>query len=239
MSFSPILQWFQSTTIACRQTMSVCGFSFGKQNNWLISQYISRRVNGTSLPQVSVQVEFEFKGCDANGCQRTFILNAWETSARDVAAARMIDNYQLFSRVAPNDDRGQSSQKLTGELDFKTEEDGFYLGILDETSCIALTHVVVFYNVCPGGVVDRVVRPQTVAPRIDRQSPLFEVTTGCVPGASPENGVTAKLTCAQGGVWTTVVGSGCQCDSGLLESGDGQSCIGQIISCPTLYILLT
>ena len=231
MPLSPILQWFQSTSIACRQTMSVCGFSFGKQNNWLITQYISRRVNRTSLPQVSVQVEFEFKGCDANGCQRTFILNAWETSARDVAAARMIDNYQLFSRVAPNDDSGQNSQKLTRELDFKTEEDGFYLGILDETSCLALTRVVVFYNVCPGGIVDGVVRPQTVAPRIDRQSPLFEVTTSCVPGASPENGVTVKLTCAQGGVWTTVVGSGCQCDSGLVESGDGQSCIGQIITC--------
>ena len=65
----------------------------------------------------------------------------------------------------------------------------------------------VFYNVCPEGVVDRVVRPQTVAPHIDRQSPLFEMTTGCVPGASPENGVTAKLTSGQGGVWTTVVGS--------------------------------
>ena len=65
------------------------------------------------------------------------------------------------------------------------------------------------------------------------------MTTGCVPGASPENGVTAKLICGQGGVWTTVVGSGCQCDSGLVESGDGQSCIGQIITCPTLYVLLT
>ena len=239
MPLSPILQWFQSTSIACRQTMSECGFSFGKQNNWLITQYISRRVNGTSLPQVSMQVEFEFKGCDVNGCQRTFILNAWETSARDVVAARMVDNYQLFSWISPNDDSGQSSQKLTRELDFKTEEYGFYLGILYETSCIALTRVVVFYNVCPVGVVDRVVRPQTVAPRIDRQSPLFEVTTGCVPDTSPENGVTAKLTCAQGGVWTTVVGSGCQSDSGLVESGDGQSCIGQIITCPTLYVLLT
>ena len=199
--------------------MSVCGFGFGKQNNWLISQYISRRVNGTSLPQVSVQVDFEFKGCDANGCQRTFILNAWETSARDVAAARMIDNYQLFSRVAPNDDSGQSSQKLARELDFKTEGDGFYLGILDETTCIALTRIIVFYNVCPGGVVNHVVRQQSVAPRIVQQSPVFEVTTGCVQGASPENGVIAKLTCGHGGVWTTVVRSGCQCDSGLVDLG--------------------
>ena len=226
MPLSPILQWFQSSSIACRQTMSVCGYWFGKQNNWLITQYISRRVNGTSLPQVSVQVEFKFKGCDANGCQRTFILNAWETSTIDVAAARMIAKYKLFSRVAPNDVSGQSSQMLTRELDFKTEEDGFYLSILDETSCIALTRVVVFYNVCPGGVIDRVVCPETVSPRIHRQNQLFEVTTVCIPGASPVNGVTAKLTCAQGGVWTTVVGSGCQCDSGLVESGDGQSCIG-------------
>ena len=216
--------------------MSVCAFNFGRQNNWLISQYISRRVNGTSLPQVSVQVEFEFKGCDVNGCQRIVILNAWETSARDVAAARMITNYQLFSRVFPNDDSGQSSQNMTREHDFKTEEDGFYLGILDKTSYIALTRVMVFYNVCPGGVFDRVVHPQTVAPRIDRQSPLFEVTTCCVPGASPENGVIAKLTCGWRGVWTTVVGSGCQCDSGLVESGDEQSSIGQISTCPTLYI---
>ena len=164
VTLSPILQWFQSTSIACRQTMNVCGFRLGKQNNWLITQYISRRVNGTSLPQVSLQVNVEFKGCDVDGCQKIVILNVWETSAIDVAAARRIANYQLFSRVAPNDDSGQCSQKLTRELDFKTEEYGFYLGILDETSCIALTRVIVFYNVCPGGVVDRVVHPQTVAP---------------------------------------------------------------------------
>ena len=205
--------------------MNVCGFSNGPQNNWLITQYINRTVNGSSLPQVSVQVEFQQRGCEDLRCQRTFLLNVFETDLVDNITAATVSNYRLISRIAPADDSGQTIQNQTKELNFQTDEDGFYLAITDETSCIAVTRVIVFYNVCPGETETLVVRPETLAPPIGRLSTPRQITAECVAGASPENGVAAKLTCAQGGVWSSVSGSGCHCNPGLRGDENGLSCI--------------
>ena len=53
-----LLQWVQASSSNCRVTLQVCGFTIGRQDNWLITQHISRMVNGTALQQVTVQVEF-------------------------------------------------------------------------------------------------------------------------------------------------------------------------------------
>ncbi len=74
MMFYLIMQWNQNTNTPCRQDVSVCGFNSGNQNNWLITQYINRVVNGTKLPQVSVLLEFE-QFCYNQGCQRRFVLD--------------------------------------------------------------------------------------------------------------------------------------------------------------------
>ena len=71
------------------------------------------------------------------------------------------------------------------------------------------------------------VRPETIAPRIQREGLLEKVTTKCVPGAIPENSEVV-LNCAQGGVWSAIAGSGCLCGPGLIKAGDGKSCIGKI-----------
>ncbi len=91
------MQWNQNTNTPCRQDVSVCGFNSG---NRLITQHINRVVNGTKLPQVSVLVEFERAGCD-QGCQRTFVLEAYETSTVDSITARNTSNYRQIDRVAP------------------------------------------------------------------------------------------------------------------------------------------
>ena len=214
----------QGSNNPCRQTVNVCGFNIGPQDNWLITQYINRTVNGSRLPQVSVQVEFTLRGCDDLRCQRTFLLNAFETDRVDNITAATVSNYRLISRIAPADDSGQTTQNQTKELNFQTDAAGFYLAITDETSCFAVTRVIVFYNVCPGETKTLVVRPETLAPPIDRLSTPRQVTAECVAGASPENGVAVKLTCAQGGVWSSVSGSGCRCNPGLREDESGQSC---------------
>ena len=191
----------------------------GRQDNWLITQYINRTVNGSHLPQVSVQVEFQLLSCDDPNCQRTFLLNALETDRVDNITAATVSNYRLISRIASADDSGQTIQNQTKELNFQTDAAGFYLAITDESSCFAVTHVIVFYNVCPGETETLVVRPETLALTTPRQ-----VTAECIAGASPENGVAAKLTCSQGGVWSSVSGSGCRCNPGLGGDESGQSC---------------
>ena len=160
----------------------------GRQDNWLITQHISRVIGGTEtqLPQVSVLVEFQLIDCDINGCQRTFILNIWETSTADRNTPRKTANYRSFSVVAPDNATGIHVQNQTIELNFMNEEDGFYLGIRDQRSCFSLSCVIVFYHVCPEEVSDLVVHPETIAPPIGWQSPLIEFISECVPGAIPE-----------------------------------------------------
>ena len=197
----------------------------GRQDNWLITQYINRTVNGSRLPQISVQVEFQLLGCDDLRCQRTFLLNAFETNPVKSTTAATVSNYRLISRIAADNGSRQTKQNQTKELNFQTDADGFYLAITDESSCIAVTRVIVFYNVCPGETKTFVVRPEIFAPPFNNFSIPLQVTAECVAGASPENGVAAKLNCIPGGVWRSI--AGCRCNPGLggNEDENGQSCI--------------
>ena len=93
------LQWIQSGSSACRVILNVCGFRAGHQDNWLITQHISRMVNGTALQQVTVQVEFIMDSCDIlNDCRWAFSIQKYETSTINVTAARNLSNLSLLVR---------------------------------------------------------------------------------------------------------------------------------------------
>ena len=206
----------------------MCGFEVGPQDNWLITQYISTVVNDTRLAQVSVIIEYELVGCTSLQCQRTFVVNAYETSTEDNSIAADIDNtdYRLVDRIATDDDTGQTRQNRTVDLDLSGNADGLYLAIRDETTCIMITRMLVFYSVCPGGAVDFVMRPETLAPIVMRNPIPLRVDAECVAGASPENGEGAILNCNQGGTWTVIPGAGCQCNPGFMAAQNGTSCTG-------------
>ena len=207
----------------------MCGFEVGPQDNWLITQYISTVVNDTRLAQVSVTVEYELVGCTSLQCQRTFVVNVYETSTADNSIAADINNtdYRLVERIATDDDTGLTRQNRTVDLDLNGNADGLYLAIRDETTCIVITRMLVFYSVCPGGAVDFVMRPETLAPIVMRNPTPLKVDAECVAGASPENGEGAILNCNQGGTWTVVPGAGCQCNPGFVAAENGRSCTGK------------
>ena len=208
----------------------MCGFEVDPQDNWLITQYISTVVSDTRLAQVSVIVEYELVGCTSLECQRTFVVNAYETSTEDNSIAADINNtdYRLVDRIATDDDTGQIRQNRTVDVNLNGNADGLYLAIRDETTCIVITRILVFYSVCPGGAVDFVLRPETLAPSIMRNPIPLRVTAECLAGASPENGEGAILSCNQGGTWTTTAGAGCRCNPGFVAAENGKSCTGII-----------
>ena len=220
-----LLQWSQNSNIACRQTVTVCGFEVGPQANWLITQYISTGVNTTLLPQISVLLEFFSLDCTDLRCQRNFSLRTYETSTEDDALARDLENYQLVTQVAVENVTADTKQNITIEIDLDGDAEGLYLAIMDQTTCIVITRILVFYTVhtCPGGVVNFTRLPETMAPLISQ--PL-RVNASCVPGASPESSEGVELTCLQGGLWDFIPGSGCQCDPGFIAAENGSSCTG-------------
>ena len=230
------MQWTQSSNTPCRRVVTVCGFEDGPQDNWLITQYSSTVVNDTRLPQVSVMVEYELIGCYYPQCQRTFAVNVYETSTEDTSIAADTSNYRSVGRIATDDDTGQTRQNRTVDVNLNGNADGLYLAITDETTCIVITRILVFYNVCPGGVVDFVMRPETLAPIVMRNPISLKVDAECVAGASPENGEGAILNCNQGGTWTPTPGAGCQCNPGFVAAANGTSCIGLVTQLPLLSV---
>ena len=105
-------QWIQNSNSPCVQSVNVCSFAAGMQNNWLITQLINRTVNGTRLPQVSVMIEFEQRDCVVSlNCQRTFNTHVYERSSV---------NDNLAERVSPDDTTGPKVNEMVN-IDFSDE----------------------------------------------------------------------------------------------------------------------
>ena len=194
----------------------------GPQDNWLITQLINRTVNRTSLrlPQVSVMIEFEMQDCDVTlNCQRTFNTHIYETSAENSAAARNISNYRQVQRVSPDVTTGA---RVTGTivLNFNTSHSSFYFAIQDETTCMVITRLIIFYTVCPAQTANLIHYPETVALSSDFKGasiPYTQVFVLCVQNAQPENGSTATANCSSAGIWNTIPGAGCRCIPGYFQ----------------------
>ena len=211
-------------------TVSVCGFTAGRQDNWIITQHISRMINGTALQQVTVQVDFIIHNyCDIlNNCSQSFAIYKYETSTINTTSARNLNNYEFVGRIVPRDGSGTVRENGSVNINFDTEETGFYLGIQDETTCIVIHRVLVFYYVCPAVTSDLITRPETTAPIIGGTAPPAQVVGQCVENASPENGVHPGLTCSQRGVWSVNIGTACVCNPGFQSTSDGRSCEGML-----------
>ena len=206
------VQWIQNSNTPCQQTAQVCGFTAGQQSNWLITQLISRIVNGTRLSSVTVQIEFELQDCNVMlNCQRTFNTYIFETTSTDNATRRVITNYDQVRRVSPDMTSGQRVvENVT--VYFQTDQPSFYFAVEDETSCIVITRMIVFYNVCPSQTFNLTSTPEVIAPQAGA---AVTVSVTCTTNAVPEDDGGAKLICSAGGIWSSVSNSGCRCAPGL------------------------
>ena len=208
-------------------TLAVCGFSAGTQDNWIITQHISRMVNGTALRQVTAQVDFVMNTCDIqNNCRRSFAIHKYETSTINTTVARNLSNYEFVGLIVPRDGSGTVRENGSVNINFATDSEatGFYLGIQDEGSCLVIHQVLVFYYVCPAETDKLITRPETIAPIIGAS----QVVGQCVENARPENGAGPIFVCSQEGVWSSNIGTGCVCGSGFQSSSDGRSCVGML-----------
>ena len=211
----------------------MCGFEAGRQDNWIITQHISRMVNGTALQQVTVQVDFIMNSCDiASNCRRSFAIHKYETSTINTTAARNLSNYEFVGQIVPRDGSGSVRENGSVNINFATEAKGFYVGIQDKTSCIVIHRVLVFYYVCPAVTSDLITRPETIAPI----SGARQVVGQCVENASPESGAGPLFICSQSGVWSSNIGTVCVCDSGFQSSSDGRSCVSTLSVCLSTFL---
>ncbi len=201
-------------------------------------------MDGYPLQQVSVQIKYQQNICPDEGstrCRRTFDLLKYETSSVNPVAAIDTGNYALIRTLTTQ--VSGAITKSTEQFGFNTNESGFYLAIRDPGTCITISRLIVFYNVCPGETVNLVVRPETIAPIVGSNMQL-NVNASCFANSSPE-GDAFSLTCSESGNWVAVPSSRCVCNTGFIPTMNGENCLCKydyiIISVwdTPLYIIIT
>ena len=204
-------QWFQQGLSPCNGSVLVCGYSEGLQENWLITQHINTVLpGGERLRKVTAQFEGTLNGCDiTRQCRQSFEVHKWQTSTIDRSAAANTDNYLRVDRVSPEFTDGITSfvEYLDIELD---AEDGFYLAVVDRSTCIILTRLLVFYYVCPEETSELISRPEALGSQV--------VTGECVENSSTMSGSAPVLSCSDRGEWRVIIP--CLCNPGYEKSQD-------------------
>ena len=222
-------QWFQQTLSTCNASVLVCGYSEGLQENWLITQHINTVLpGGERLRKVTAQFEGTLNGCDiSRQCRQSFEVHKWLTSTIDRSAAANTDNYVTVDRVSPDVSDGIMSFVEYVDIDLDAE-DGLYLAVVDRSTCIVLTRLLVFYYVCPEETSELISRPEVLGSQVS-------VTGECVENSSTMSGSAPVLSCSDRGEWQVIIP--CLCNPGYEKSQD--QCSGIVHNCKKNISMLT
>ncbi|CAI8027349.1 Ephrin type-A receptor 4-B [Geodia barretti] len=225
-----VTKWTQTGSATCAGTVTVCGFSEGAQENWLITQHINTVLpggGGERLRKVTVQFEGTLNGCDiSRQCRQSFELYKWETSAIDRNGATNTNNYVRVGRVSPAVTSGVMSFVDYHDIELGTTG-GFYLGVVDLSTCVTLTRILVLYYVCPEETSELISRPEAIESQSLEGSPSVEGE--CVENSSTESGANPILICGGRGQWDVI--EPCLCNPGYQLNSSQDKCSGTSRGC--------
>ena len=216
------LQWTQHILDLCNGSVTVCGFTAGAQENWLITQHISRVVpGGQRLRKVTAQFEVTLNGCDTSRqCRQSYDVYIWQTSTINRTAARNTDNYMFIERISPDNTDGFGSSTNLVEIDLNSEN-GFYLAVVDFSTCLAINRILVFYYVCLEETSQLISLPETIE---SLESSATSVNGECVENSSTESGTSPIVQCGNLGQWQVMVP--CLCNPGYELNDSQDQCTG-------------
>ena len=231
-----MLQWIQQGAVICAGTVTVCGFNVGAQENWLITQHINTVLpGGERLRKVTAQFEGILNGCDISRmCRQSFEVYKWETSTIDSTAAANTTNYVRVGRVSPDVTSGTMEFVASYDIELSAIG-GFYLGVVDLSTCVTLTRVLVLYYVCPEETSELIHRPEAIESQSLEGSPSVEGE--CVENSSTPSVASPLLVCTARGQWQAIVP--CLCNPGHELDSSQDMCSGvSSHRCSKLLIVL-
>nr|BAA81719.3 protein tyrosine kinase [Ephydatia fluviatilis] len=212
--------WSQPGDTACRQVPGSCSYTFGPQNNWLITQHINTTVNGVALSQVVVRVNFSLNGCLTGGsCQQSFLLQTYQTQNIDPSGSLNATNYASFpgNRVTVGSNPTGTVVETQDVMVPLGAIGGMYLAAQETGTCVSISRLIVFHYMCPQQVVNFISYPMAMSNGAITQ-------LACVSGASLVGVQLPLATCGSQGVWGAPNG-GCSCNFGYTSIGQScQSC---------------
>lgn len=198
------VQW-KDTKGSCVNAPAVCGYEAGPQNNWMISQHISRHV-----PVVQIAFDLDIVSCppSSSSCVEGLSLYVWETSTPNTTSAADTDNYHFITNLS------SGVQQLPIDLS-SSHHSGFYLGIRDNGTCATVNYILV-YAKCETAIIELV---EAVF------NSSSDVRGECVADSVALHEEGPLLVCSERGEWSVV--SGCECTKQHYMDSSGQQCLGQ------------
>ena len=131
----------------------MCGFEFGTQNNWLITQFIN---NTLRREDVYIKVTFAINSYCTTGCQTTldmYVLQTNETDQNFVRNISVFENSTVFV-LTGNITDGSILIIRTLRIPVDLSTSGLYVAFRDQGTCIGISEVVVYYPVCDSMSLD-------------------------------------------------------------------------------------
>ena len=168
---------------------------------------------------MTAQFEGTLNGCDiCRMCRQSFEVYKWETSTIDSTAAANTTNYVRVGRVSPDVTTGIMSFVEQLDIEELSATGGFYLGVVDLSTCVTLSRILVLYYVCPEETSELIYRPEESL----EGSPLVEGE--CVENSSTESGDSPTLICEEMGQWRVI--QPCLCNPGYELDSSMDMCSG-------------
>ena len=94
-----------------------------------------------------------------------------------------------------SDGFGSSVESLDIDLD---AESGFYLAVVDLTTCITINRILVFYYVCPAEISQLITRPEVIQ-AISPDDSDITINGECVENSSTQSGLNPFVSCGDEG----------------------------------------
>ena len=172
------MQWADlSQTESCVHQLVSCYFTFGRQNNWLITQYIN--ISNPDVTDLNVNANFSTNvgSSECTGsCVQSVPIHFYWTNTLNETERNDTSNYgDAVARLLHIGNNGmRESANLVTPV--SAGFNGMYLALVDEGTCVYISRLVVSYTVCPAQNLDLISYPQTVAPTVnnvaDKQVPV-------------------------------------------------------------------
>ena len=186
-------------------------------------------MDGTPLNHVVVYVHFALNNClKAVGCIQTFSIYKYNTANLNPTQGMNIDLYQFIASIAPNSESASGTIEAEHYEDVDLSSGGFYLAVRDQSSCVIINRLLVFYYVCPENVTGSIRLPLTIAPPMGQT--LNPLQGECVENAVPVGGTPPLIECQSGGIWR-IISTGsqeCACNLGYTLGSTGD-CEGTVL----------
>ena len=141
-------------------------------------------------------------------CRQSYDVYIWQTSTINRTAARNTDNYMFIEHISPDNTDGFGSSTNLVEINLNSE-DGFYLAVVDFSTCLAINRILVFYYVCPEETSQLISLPETIE---SLEGSATSVNGECVENSSTESGTSPIVQCGNMGQWQVFVP--CLCNPG-------------------------